>query len=93
MKERACDEAGIYSIIHKMPTSISQEKILETIDMINKNDNIDGILVQLPLPSHIDTDKILEMIDPKKDVDGFHPFNVGRLSLNLDCLCLVHLLE
>ncbi len=85
MKEKACEEAGIYSIVHKMPTSISQEKILEILDMINKNDYIDGILVQLPLPAHIDTDTILESIDPEKDVDGFHPFNMGRLVLGLDC--------
>jgi methylenetetrahydrofolate dehydrogenase (NADP+)/methenyltetrahydrofolate cyclohydrolase len=79
MKEKACDTAGIYSIIHKMPTTISQEKILETISMINNNPNIDGVLVQLPLPKHIDTTKIIEAIDPKKDVDGFHPFNVGNI--------------
>ncbi|AFL68197.1 bifunctional methylenetetrahydrofolate dehydrogenase/methenyltetrahydrofolate cyclohydrolase FolD [Sulfurospirillum barnesii] len=84
MKEKACDSAGIYSIIHKMPSTISQEKILETITMINTNPNIDGVLVQLPLPKHIDTTKIIEAIDPKKDVDGFHPFNVGRLVAGLD---------
>ncbi|MBN2832156.1 MAG: bifunctional methylenetetrahydrofolate dehydrogenase/methenyltetrahydrofolate cyclohydrolase, partial [Campylobacterales bacterium] len=84
MKEKACDVAGIYSIIHKMPSTISQEKILETITMINTNPNIDGVLVQLPLPKHIDTTKIIEAIDPKKDVDGFHPFNVGRLVAGLD---------
>lgn len=84
MKEKACEEAGIYSIVHKMPNSISQDKILEILDMINKNDYIDGILVQLPLPAQIDTNKILETINPSKDVDGFHPFNVGRLVSNLD---------
>jgi methylenetetrahydrofolate dehydrogenase (NADP+)/methenyltetrahydrofolate cyclohydrolase len=85
MKEKACGETGMYSIVHKMPASISEKKILEIIDMINHNDYIDGVLVQLPLPSHIDTTKILEAIDPKKDVDGFHPFNVGRLVSGLDC--------
>jgi len=84
MKEKACEEAGVYSIIHKMPSTISQEKILEIIRMINLNPNIDGVLVQLPLPKHIDTTKIIEAIDPKKDVDGFHPFNVGRLVAGLD---------
>ncbi|MDD3343245.1 MAG: bifunctional methylenetetrahydrofolate dehydrogenase/methenyltetrahydrofolate cyclohydrolase FolD [Sulfurospirillaceae bacterium] len=84
MKEKACDITGIYSIIHKMPSTISQEKILEIIHMINQNPNIDGVLVQLPLPKHIDTTKIIEAIDPKKDVDGFHPFNVGRLVSGLD---------
>ncbi|MDD2382798.1 MAG: bifunctional methylenetetrahydrofolate dehydrogenase/methenyltetrahydrofolate cyclohydrolase FolD [Sulfurospirillaceae bacterium] len=84
MKEKACDATGIYSIIHKMPSTISQTKILEIIQMINQNPNIDGVLVQLPLPKHIDTTKIIEAIDPKKDVDGFHPFNVGRLVSGLD---------
>ncbi len=84
MKEKACDEAGMYATIHKMPTSTSQDKILEIIKKINEDDNIDGILVQLPLPSHIDTDTILQAIDPNKDVDGFHPFNVGKLVLGLD---------
>jgi methylenetetrahydrofolate dehydrogenase (NADP+)/methenyltetrahydrofolate cyclohydrolase len=67
-----------------MPATISQDNILKTIDMMNQNPNIDGILVQLPLPSHIDTTVILEAIDPKKDVDGFHPFNVGRVRAGLD---------
>ena len=83
MKEKACNQTGIYSIVHKMPSDINEEKILETIQMINDNPNIDGILVQLPLPSHINTTRIIEAIDPKKDVDGFHPFNVGRLVSGL----------
>jgi len=85
MKEKACGETGMYSIVHKMPSSISEKKILEIIDMINHNDYIDGVLVQLPLPAHINTTRIIEAIDPKKDVDGFHPFNVGRLVSGLDC--------
>jgi methylenetetrahydrofolate dehydrogenase (NADP+)/methenyltetrahydrofolate cyclohydrolase len=84
MKSKACKEAGIYSIAHEMPESISQENILEIITMMNKNPNIDGILVQLPLPPHVDTTAILEAIDPKKDVDGFHPYNVGRVVSGLD---------
>ena len=84
MKESACEKIGIYSIVHKMPSDISQEKIVETIQMINTNPNIDGILVQLPLPKHIDTDKILQTVSPDKDVDGFHPLNSGKLSLGLD---------
>jgi methylenetetrahydrofolate dehydrogenase (NADP+)/methenyltetrahydrofolate cyclohydrolase len=84
MKEKACEEVGIYSIIHKMPIDISQDKIIETIEMMNKNPNIDGILIQLPLPKHIDTTKILQTVTSTKDVDGFHPFNVGKLSLGLD---------
>ncbi len=85
MKEKACEETGIYSIAHKMPSDISQDKIIETIEMMNKNQNIDGILIQLPLPPHIDTQKVLQTVSPQKDVDGFHPFNVGNLVLGLDC--------
>lgn len=84
MKEKACEKVGFYSIVHKMPDTISQDEIIQTIQMMNENPRIDGILVQLPLPKHIDTDKILEVIDPKKDVDGFHAYNVGRLVTNLD---------
>lgn len=85
MKERACEETGIYSIVHKMPLDISEEKILETIEMMNKNPNIDGILIQLPLPAHIDTQKVLNAVSPSKDVDGFHPYNVGNLVLDMEC--------
>ena len=84
MKKKACDRVGFYSITHDMPESISQEAIERTIVSMNNNDSIDGILIQLPLPSHIDTTKLLELVDPAKDVDGFHPFNVGRLVTNLD---------
>lgn len=84
MKAKACKEVGFYSIVHEMPDSVSQEKIIETIAMMNQNPNIDGILVQLPLPSHIETEKILEVIDPKKDVDGFHPYNAGKLVSKLE---------
>lgn len=84
MKSKACKEAGIYSIVHEMPETISQESMLEIINMMNKNPNIDGILVQLPLPKHINTTEILEAIVPEKDVDGFHPYNVGRVVAGLD---------
>lgn len=84
MKKKACDRAGFYSITHDMPQHISQEAIEKTIVMLNNDTNVDGILIQLPLPSHIDTTKLLELVDPQKDVDGFHPFNVGRLVTNLD---------
>jgi len=84
MKAKACEKVGFYSITHNMPDSISQDEIIATIEMMNSNPRIDGILVQLPLPKHIDTDKILEVIDPKKDVDGFHAYNVGRLVTGLD---------
>ncbi|MFA5214706.1 bifunctional methylenetetrahydrofolate dehydrogenase/methenyltetrahydrofolate cyclohydrolase FolD [Sulfuricurvum sp.] len=84
MKKKACDRAGFYSVTHEMPEDISQEAIVKTIEMMNLNPNIDGILIQLPLPSHIDTTKILEIVAPSKDVDGFHPYNVGRLATGLD---------
>lgn len=84
MKSKACKEAGIYSIVHEMPDTISQDNMLEIINMMNNNPNIDGILVQLPLPAHIDTTAVLEAIDPAKDVDGFHPYNVGRVVAGLD---------
>ncbi|MDY0120652.1 MAG: bifunctional methylenetetrahydrofolate dehydrogenase/methenyltetrahydrofolate cyclohydrolase FolD [Sulfurimonas sp.] len=84
MKKKACDRVGFYSVTHEMPEDISQEAIEKTITMMNENPNIDGILIQLPLPPQIDTTKILELVDPSKDVDGFHPYNVGRLVTNLD---------
>lgn len=84
MKKKACDRVGFYSITHEMPESISQEAIEKTIVQLNNDTNVDGILIQLPLPSHIDTTKLLELVDPSKDVDGFHPYNVGRLVTNLD---------
>ncbi len=84
MKKKACDRAGFYSVTHEMPDDISQDAILKTIEMMNLNPNIDGILIQLPLPKHVDTTKILEVVTPSKDVDGFHPYNVGRLATGLD---------
>jgi len=84
MKAKACEDVGFYSITHSMPDTISQDEIMASIEMINQNPRIDGILVQLPLSKHIDTSKILEAIDPKKDVDGFHPYNMGRLAAGLD---------
>ncbi len=84
MKEKACKNVGVYSIAHKMPETITQDEIIAIITMMNNNPHIHGILVQLPLPEHIDTTKILEVIDPKKDVDGFHAYNVGRMVSNLE---------
>ena len=84
MKKKACDRAGFYSVTHEMPEDISQETIENTITMMNANPSIDGILIQLPLPSQIDTTKLLELVTPHKDVDGFHPYNVGRLTTGLD---------
>ncbi len=84
MKKKACDRVGFYSVTHEMPEDISQETIEKTIQMMNENPGIDGILIQLPLPKQIDTIKLLELVAPHKDVDGFHPYNVGRLSTGLD---------
>lgn len=79
MKEKACAAAGIYSVEHKLPVTTSETELLELVERLNQDERIDGILVQLPLPDQIDEAKILEAISPAKDVDGFHPFNVGRL--------------
>ncbi|NLJ81985.1 MAG: bifunctional methylenetetrahydrofolate dehydrogenase/methenyltetrahydrofolate cyclohydrolase FolD [Bacteroidales bacterium] len=84
-KEKSCKEVGMSSSVYKMPADITQEKLLETIEFINKDDEIDGLIVQLPVPKHIDVQKVIESIDPKKDVDGFHPVNVGRMTLGQDC--------
>ncbi|PLX78011.1 MAG: bifunctional methylenetetrahydrofolate dehydrogenase/methenyltetrahydrofolate cyclohydrolase FolD [Desulfuromonas sp.] len=79
MKEKACTQAGIFSDEHKLPAETSESELLALIDRLNQDQRIDGILVQLPLPDHINENKILEAISPTKDVDGFHPYNVGRL--------------
>ncbi len=79
MKEKACAAAGIYSVEHKLAAETGEAELLELIASLNDNEKIDGILVQLPLPEHIDEAKVLEAISPNKDVDGFHPYNVGRL--------------
>ncbi len=84
MKEKACKNVGFYSIAHKMPNTITQEEIIEIIEMMNHNPHIHGILVQLPLPAHIDTNRILEVVNPKKDVDGFLAYNVGRMVTGLE---------
>jgi methylenetetrahydrofolate dehydrogenase (NADP+)/methenyltetrahydrofolate cyclohydrolase len=80
-KIRACEEVGIYSEHHALPESTSTAELLDLISSLNARDDIDGILTQLPLPSRIDETAIIEAIDPRKDVDGFHPVNVGRLAL------------
>lgn len=82
-KVKACEECGFGSSLLRFEGSISQEQLLEHIRDLNNNPNIDGFIVQLPLPRHIDTHAVIEAIDPRKDVDGFHPANVGRLSIGL----------
>lgn len=80
-KKRACAEIGIYSEEYALPEDTTQEEILQIIDMLNKKADIDGILVQLPLPKHIDEKAVINAIDPKKDVDAFHPVNVGKIMI------------
>ena len=80
-KIRACEEVGIRSEHHALPESTSTAELLDLIHSLNARDDVDGILTQLPLPSHIDETAIIEAIDPAKDVDGFHPISVGRLAL------------
>jgi methylenetetrahydrofolate dehydrogenase (NADP+)/methenyltetrahydrofolate cyclohydrolase len=81
MKKKMCLELGMYSADYELPADTSEAKLLELIATLNADDRIHGILVQLPLPDHIDTDKVLEAISPDKDADGFHPYNVGRLAI------------
>jgi len=85
-KVKSCETLGIYSEKHELPQTTTTEQLLELVDMLNESDLIDGILVQLPLPKQIDTAKILLSVDPAKDVDGFHPMNVGKLYLNQETL-------
>jgi methylenetetrahydrofolate dehydrogenase (NADP+) / methenyltetrahydrofolate cyclohydrolase len=82
-KEKDCKEVGFISSVYRYPANISEKKLLEAVDFLNKDDEIDGFIVQLPLPAHINTGRIIEKIDPAKDVDGFHPVNTGRMVLNL----------
>jgi methylenetetrahydrofolate dehydrogenase (NADP+)/methenyltetrahydrofolate cyclohydrolase len=84
-KAQDCAEVGFLSREYKLPEATSEEKLLSLIDDLNKDKRIHGILVQLPVPKHIRTDKIIESIDPRKDVDGFHPYNVGRLVAGNPC--------
>lgn len=85
-KEKACNEVGIENNTVRLPDSTSEEELLKIIDFYNNDNSVDGILVQLPLPKHINADKIISAIDPKKDVDGFHPENVAKLWLGQDCI-------
>jgi len=98
-KRRACEEVGFHSEAHNLDADVSEAELLALIGRLNDDERIDGILVQLPLPDHIDTETIIEAILPSKDVDGFHPYNVGRLAVRLPLLrsCtpygVIHLLD
>ncbi|MBA1444791.1 MAG: bifunctional methylenetetrahydrofolate dehydrogenase/methenyltetrahydrofolate cyclohydrolase FolD [Chromatiales bacterium] len=85
-KRRSCEEVGFYSERHDLPVDTNEADLLALIDKLNADDAIDGILVQLPLPEQIDEESVIERILPTKDVDGFHPYNVGRLVLRLPIL-------
>jgi len=83
-KVKNCEETGFGSSLFRFDENVTEAELLAQIEALNKNENVDGILVQLPLPKHIDDAKVIEAIDPKKDVDGFHPSNVGRLVQGLN---------
>lgn len=79
-KRQACEEAGIKSIYHPLPASTQEQDLIKLIQDLNNDSTVHGILLQLPLPDHIDSERLLELIEPNKDVDGFHPYNLGRLA-------------
>ena len=84
-KIKNCEQVGFQSSLVRYDVSISEEELLQKIEEINKDETVDGLIVQLPLPNHIDPEKVTEAIDYKKDVDGFHPVNLGRMMRNLPC--------
>ncbi len=91
-KRRSCEQAGMRSLAYNLPASTSEQELLQIIDRLNADAGADGILVQLPLPPQINSERVIERIDPAKDVDGFHPYNVGRLALRMPTLrpCTPH---
>lgn len=84
-KVKSCKEVGFESSLIRFDDNVSEEELLRTVEKLNDDPNVDGFIVQLPLPKHISEDKVVEAIDYRKDVDGFHPVNVGRMSLGLPC--------
>jgi methylenetetrahydrofolate dehydrogenase (NADP+)/methenyltetrahydrofolate cyclohydrolase len=85
-KRKACEEVGFVSKSYDLPSTTSQQSLLDIIDQLNVDDEIDGILVQLPLPAGLNKEQVLERINPYKDVDGFHPYNIGRLAQRIPAL-------
>ena len=85
-KRKSCAEIGIFSKSYDLPETTSESELLALIEQLNQDPEVDGILVQLPLPKHIDSTKVIEKISPEKDVDGFHPYNVGRLCQRIPTL-------
>lgn len=84
-KVKACEECGFKSTLIRFEADVTEAELLATVDKLNNDDDIDGFIVQLPLPKHISEQKVIEAIDYRKDVDGFHPINVGRMSIGLPC--------
>ena len=84
-KVKACEQCGFESTLIRFEDNVTEEELLRTINDLNNNEGVDGFIVQLPLPKHIDEQKVIEAIDWRKDVDGFHPINVGRMSIGLPC--------
>lgn len=84
-KVKSCGECGFKSTLIRFEDDVTEAELLDTIKKLNEDDDVDGFIVQLPLPRHIDEQKVIEAIDPRKDVDGFHPVNVGRMSIGLPC--------
>lgn len=85
-KRETCESLGMRSLAHNLPADTQEETLITLIDSLNQDDSVDGILVQLPLPPHLDSTLVIERIDPAKDVDGFHPYNVGRLAQRIPTL-------
>ena len=86
MKHRKCEEVGIKSFKYELPADVSEKTVLDLIDELNNNDEVNGILVQMPVPKHISSEKIMNAVIPKKDVDGFHPMNIGKMILGEESL-------
>lgn len=84
-KVKACGQCGFESTLIRREDDVTEEELLDIVARLNEDPSVDGYIVQLPLPKHIDEQRIIEAIDPKKDVDGFHPVNVGRMSIGLPC--------
>ena len=85
-KHNACEKAGILSFQHELTEETTEAQLITLVDQLNEDDTVDGILVQLPLPGHINPERVIERIHPDKDVDGFHPYNMGRLALKMPLL-------
>ncbi|MDX3775480.1 tetrahydrofolate dehydrogenase/cyclohydrolase catalytic domain-containing protein, partial [Chromatiaceae bacterium AAb-1] len=85
-KRKACEEVGFHSESYDLPAETTQQQLLDLIDKLNQDNTVDGILVQLPLPAGLDAEEVLERIHPHKDVDGFHPYNIGRLAQRMPAL-------